>query len=220
MTAAEWGLLANISLKNGTLPHGNTDDGVYHANRSEKGAKISGSCKTLAGSGPATWTHDHTMTGVHDLCGNIDEFCRGLRVLDGKIQIAENNDAALPDCDLSPSGSCWTPLADDAGNQIFGGYKDGRAVITASGRIDGYSGCRWSNALIDTTSEKMKELALYAGEPNAYIWIDGTDGEYLLLRGGYWFHGGGAGVFAVSLGSPRSNVSAFVGGRSAFFKKH
>ena len=31
MTAAEWGLIANISLKNGTLPHGNTNNGQYHA---------------------------------------------------------------------------------------------------------------------------------------------------------------------------------------------
>ena len=33
MTRAEWGLLANLSLKNGTLPHGNTNYGKYHATR-------------------------------------------------------------------------------------------------------------------------------------------------------------------------------------------
>ena len=37
MTAAEWGLLACLSWKNGTLPHGNTNCGKYHADPTECG---------------------------------------------------------------------------------------------------------------------------------------------------------------------------------------
>ena len=50
------------------------------------------SYKTLTGSGPATWTHDHTASGVHDLCGNIWEFARGVRIRDGALWAAENNE--------------------------------------------------------------------------------------------------------------------------------
>ena len=40
MTRAEWGLLANLSKKNGTLPHGNTNYGKYHADSEEKGVLV------------------------------------------------------------------------------------------------------------------------------------------------------------------------------------
>ena len=83
MTRAEWGLLANLSLKNGTLPHGNTNYGKYHANPEEHGESAGETGKTKTGSGPATWTHDHTVEGVHDLTGNVWEMVRGLRIKDG-----------------------------------------------------------------------------------------------------------------------------------------
>jgi formylglycine-generating enzyme required for sulfatase activity len=91
----EWGLLANISLKNGTLPHGNTNSGSYHADGTEKGENYDGGYgKTLTGSGPATWTHNHTPEGVHDLCGNVWEMLRGLRLMTGELQVIKDNDAA------------------------------------------------------------------------------------------------------------------------------
>ena len=68
-------------------------------------------------------------------------------------------------------------------------------------------------------SEQLKELALYAGEPDAYCYIDSTDGEYFPLRGGRWGSGAYAGVFYTSLNNPRSYVSTHVGFRSAYFKK-
>ncbi len=62
LTAAEWGLLADTSLKLGTLPHGNTNCSRWHGDDKEQGAIIEDSYKTLTGSGPATWTHDHRRT--------------------------------------------------------------------------------------------------------------------------------------------------------------
>lgn len=96
MTAAEWGFLANLSLKLGTLPHGNTDYGAWHGDHKEHGQKAPNSNRTLTGTGPETWTHDHTKTGVHDLCGNIWEVLAGLRIKNGVLMVAANNDAALP----------------------------------------------------------------------------------------------------------------------------
>lgn len=51
MTAAEWGLLACTSWSNGTLPHGNTRCGKYHADPTECGVNVKDSNKTLTGSG-------------------------------------------------------------------------------------------------------------------------------------------------------------------------
>lgn len=223
LTAAEWGLLANISLKNGTLPHGNTNAGKYHADASEHG-EVYDSCYTLTGSGPATWTHDHTPTGVHDLCGNHWEMVRGLRLKDGKLQAATNNDAAL-DIDLAREGDGWQAVADDAGKAIrISVNDDGDIAITsepeAKDTEHSYDGCEWGDVNMDCESEQLKELALYPGEPKAYLWADSTSGEYFLFRGGGWNNGSHAGVFFSGFSSARSYVSTYVGFRSAYYVKH
>ena len=69
-------------------------------------------------------------------------------------------------------------------------------------------------------SEQLRALALFAGEEKAGCYVDSTEGEYILLRGGDWSDGGSAGGFDSSLSSPRSSASGDVGGRSAYFKKH
>ena len=63
-TAAERGLIANICHKNKVFPHGNTNCGNWHRDDSEKGKTYDGGYKTLTGSRPATWNHDHTPFGV------------------------------------------------------------------------------------------------------------------------------------------------------------
>lgn len=220
MTAAEWGLIANISLKNGTLPHGNTNNGQYHADASEKGVKYDGGDgRTLTGSGPATWTHNHTPEGVHDLCGNVWEMLRGLRIKDGVLYAAKDNDAAL-NIDLTQEGDDWHRIKDDSGN-IVKVSVDGSIKITTYPAIEqDYTGDCWEDVDIDCESEQLKELALFAGEPKAYLYIDSTNGEYFPVRGGRWAFGAYAGLFCTTLNNPRSNSSWSIGFRSAYFKKH
>lgn len=220
MTAAEWGLIANISLKNGTLPHGNTNDGQYHADTTEKGVKYDGgNGRTLTGSGPATWTHNHTPEGVHDLCGNVWEMLRGLRIKDGVLYAAKDNDAAL-NIDLTQEGDDWHRIKDDSGN-IVKVSVDGSIKITTYPAIEqDYTGDCWEDVDIDCESEQLKELALFAGEPKAYLYIDSTNGEYFPIRGGLWAYGAFAGLFYTNLYSPRSYSGWNIGFRSAYFKKH
>lgn len=218
LTAPEWGLLADLSLKNGTLPHGNTSRGRYDADGAEHG-KVYDDFYTFTGSGPATWTHDHTPTGVHDLCGNHWEMIRGLRMKDGKLQAARNNDAAL-DIDLTLEGDGWQAVTDDAGKPIKVSV-DGGIIFTSEADIEqDYTGNCWEDVKIECESEQLKELALFAGEPNAYCYIDSTDGEYFPIRGGNWADGAAAGVFYTYLSSARSSVGASIGFRSAYFKKN
>ena len=64
----------------------------------------------------------------------------------------------------------------------------------------------------------MKNLGLFVGEPETYIYAD-MNGERLPLCGGDWGDGSGAGVFYVHLYNPRSLSHGSVGFRSAYYRK-
>lgn len=219
MTAAEWGLVANICNRDGTYPHGNTKYGKYHADPSEEGATFDGGAgKTLTGSGPAMWTHNHKPDGIHDLCGNVWEMIRGLRIINGKIEVAKDNNAAL-DIDLTEAGDDWQPLTAPNGKQINFSVGDDFKFTTDEPE-DGYNGTEWENVYSDFGfSDELKELALYPGEDNAYLYVDSTEGEYLPFRGGSWYGGTRAGVFCTYLAYGRANAGSYLGFRSAYFKK-
>lgn len=217
-TAAERGLLANICKKNDVFPHGNTNYGKWHGDEKEKGETY-GYGRTLTGTGPATWNHDYTVFGVSDLCGNIYEWFRGLRLMNGVLQAPENNDAAM-DIDLSEDSDKWKPLLADNGKIIRMDCTDGDVRFTTDEDIsEDYNGCEWQDVVMDIeVTEQMKELALYPGEPNAYLYVD-TEGERLPLCGGRWAYAAGAGVFGVDLHAARSNSHDLIGFRSAFYRK-
>lgn len=91
--------------------------------------------------------------------------------------------------------------------------------LAESDHEEEYDGCRWEDVNIDCESETLKELALYPGEPEAYCYIDSTEGEYLPICGGYWNNTSSAGVFHVGLSHPRSHANGSLGFRSAYFRK-
>lgn len=216
MTAVERGFLANLSLREGTLPHGNTNYGKYHADESETGECFDG-YKTLTGSGPATWSHDHTVFGVHDLCGNVWERIRGMRLIDGVLQVAENNDAAM-EIDLSAKGTAWKDVM-YGGKPVRFDCTDGVRITTEEDIDEDYTGESWEDVSFDFgVAEFLKELALYDGEPSACVYA-ATEGERLPRCGGNWSGGASAGVFYVNLYNPRSGSNSVIGFRSAFYRK-
>ena len=82
-----------------------------------------------------------------------------------------------------------------------------------------YDGCEWGDAEFEfDATEQMKELALYPGEPEAYLYAD-TEGERLPVAGGSWHIGANAGVFNLYLVHARSYSHGYVGFRSAFYGK-
>lgn len=223
LTAAEWGLLANLCAMNKVYPHGNTKDGKWNGDENEHGVWAdSDRDVTLTGSGPATWTHDQTPSGVHDLCGNIWEMTRGARMMNGALQAAENNDAAMPETDLSRNGSGWKPVTDNEGKPIYCDCKDGVRFTTDGDSAGSWNGEPWVNVKLGCESEQMKELAYYNGGESLDVrcYVDATEGEYCPFRGGDWNYGGDAGVFVLALAYPRSNTWDYGGGRCAFYKKH
>lgn len=144
---------------------------------------------------------------------------RGLRIRNGVLEAAKNNDAAM-DIDLTLEGDCWEAIRDDEGKIIRISVDDDNICITTDPEIEqDYTGTRWNNVQINCNSEQLKELALFAGEPDAYCYMDCTDGEYLPLCGGDWNSTSNAGVFYVDLNSPRSSLDAGIGFRSAYYGK-
>ena len=68
-------------------------------------------------------------------------------------------------------------------------------------------------------TEEMKELALYPGEPKAYCYIDGSEGEWFASRGGDWNSSSNYGVFSLYGSNPRSSAYHGIGFRSAYFRR-
>lgn len=225
ITNDEWAALAHQSRKNGTLPRGNTDCGKSHSHPEETGTTYkdsSGSSKTLTGSGPVTWNHDHTAEGVADMCGNIWEHVGGIRFVNGQVQVIPNNEAAAG-ADQSKDSKEWTPLYTADGDTIYYDVEDGRIglrpVEPDSKDYDGVEFKELIGSAIDVP-EKLIELGLYPApgyEGTDYFWLD-TDGERIVLRGGAWITGASAGVFYFSGYYSRAYVAWGVGFRSALVR--
>ena len=135
--------------------------------------------------------------------------------MDGVIEAIPDNNAAA-DIDMSKDSDKWVALMKD-GKPIRINAEDGGLKFTTEESGMDYDGCEWGDAEFEfDATEQMKELALYPGEPEAYLYAD-TEGERLPVAGGRWSSGAAAGVFILNLGDARSISNGFVGFRSAFY---
>lgn len=227
MTNAEWAAVALWCKKNGFLPHGNNNYGKDTAEGSLPQKALATTrdssnriCRTATGSGPVSWYHDNTAAGIADLNGNVWEWCGGMRLVNGEIQIIPNNDAADWNNPLTPASTLWRAI-----------MPDGSLVAPGTAGTLKW-GTAWSNtkfASIVTTPAAtgagitlLESLGLmpHAGATSAdygddAVWATLTD-ERLPIRGGYWYNAASAGVFALAHDNLRSNVSAHFGFRAAF----
>lgn len=137
--------------------------------------------------------------------------------MDGVIEVIPDNNAAA-DIDMSKDSDKWVALMKD-GKPIRINAEDGGLKFTTEESGMDYDGCEWGDAEFEfDATEQMKELALYPGEPEAYLYAD-TEGERLPIAGGAWLNGASAGVFHLDLGSARSSSGGGIGFRSTFYGK-
>lgn len=231
-----WSAIALWCRKNGTMPRGNNNYGADHAYGHEKGVPTyyeSGKIARCAtGSGPNTWNHNWMPDGIADLNGNVWEWCAGMRLMNGEIQIIPYANCMAADASMGASSTLWKAIAADgtlvepgsAGTLKYN-YVSGHIQLT-SGDItpeDTWRGDTYQNMTLDsalTVPEIAKALLIYPDEPGGDYGGDGhymnNSGERLPICGGGWSNASGAGVFSVHLYYPRSSSPSGIGFRSAY----
>jgi hypothetical protein len=121
ITNAEWALISLLAKNiNSYQPKGNNSYGKDYQDPDDLRyygipTYISGDriARVGCGTGPVSWAHDGTPWGVYDLNGNIYEYCSGLRLGAGEINIIKNNDAADSTIDVSRDSALWQGILPD-----------------------------------------------------------------------------------------------------------
>lgn len=239
-----WGLtpfslFGAISLwckKNGTIPFGNNSGGKDVTHPHERGVtylkSASGITPTATGSGPATWYHDHTPFGIADLNGNIYDWCAGMRLVMGEIQIIPYANCMRATCDIGENSSEWKAI-NASGSLVEPGvpgtlkfdYVNNEIILctrissqTSSGKATFES---ISTDIGLNVPQILKELALFpadtSGYDGDYFYINNAESESLPLRGGCYNLGLGSGIFCTKIVEPRGYKYYNSGFRSAYY---
>ena len=239
-----WSQIALWCRKNGTMPRGNNNYGKDHAYSLEKGAPTLYESATAAshageptrcatGSGPATWNHNWLPDGIADLNGNVNEWCAGIRMVDGEFQFIPYANCMDPDISMGANSTAWKALnasgeyvePGSSGTLKYDWLSSKLTLITGSvtdtenvNRSTGYTSMAADSGL--TVPELAKILLLYPDELGGDYGGDAhyanLTGERLPFCGGTWINGSTAGVFYVYLGNFRSYATSYIGFRSAY----
>lgn len=206
-TAAEWAAIALWCKKNGFLPHGNNYYGKDSRENEYKAIQSSTEVSRVAtGTGPLTWSHDGTPSGIWDMNGNAWEWQGGMRVVWGEIQILANNNAADPDNPQNTTSTCWKAINAADGSMVEPECKTTDTAATLSGNTvridyinevwkystsitnasDTYRGCDFCNVVCDTTISDAAKVLLRA---LALLPDNGTEAADYESDNVYWNNG-------------------------------
>ncbi len=161
-TNAEWAAIALWCKKNGFMPYGNNNYGKDTRESNYKAIPTTfygpdsdqpeGTTAHVAtGTGPLTWSHDKTLSGIWDLNGNVWEWQGGIRLVWGELQILANNDAADPDNPQNTTSVCWKAINAADGSLVEPECEVGDSSATLSGstvKLDYVSGAwQWTTTV-------------------------------------------------------------------------
>ncbi len=248
MTRAEWAAVALWCKNNGTMPKGNnnygkdTADSVYQAIPSMARDGSNRIQRVATGTGPLSWSHDGTPSGIWDLNGNVNEWVGGIRTVYGEIQILANNNAADKDKSQSASSAQWQAINASDGTLIT---PNGSGTTTGSVKLrwdtnhwkltddatsDGTTtsqGCAFESIVADASlgtaaTLLLQALGLLKYDTNAgayngdYFYANSYEAERAFACGGHWHDGAYAGVFYCDGYHGRTSTNGGLGFRSAF----
>lgn len=217
MTRHEWAAVGLWCMANGFEPRGNTSWGRAHDATHETALRFDGRSpgdtegtgRTATGGGPASWRHDGTITGIADLVGNIWEWCDGLKLVDGRIHVTQDNRFDQPESEwtaldhyLSNEGGTLTLMNSQGGTDDQSLNVDWGGVAKASG----YTESQLLQRLLFSPAGVVPQGRLYAN----------ASGERFPNCGGNWHNGSSAGLAALNLNDTRSSTSSGRGFRPAF----
>lgn len=245
VSRAEWALLAQWCKNNGTQPKGNNNYGKDSTESNYKAIPTTkdgaNTAHVATGTGPLSWSHDGTPSGIWDLNGNVSEWIGGMRLVKGELQIMANNNAADKDNSQAANSAQWKAIKASDGTLID---PDGTGTTSGSIKLD-YVSSHWQwDTTISSQSDSSRNCSFEAITCSANI---GNDAKALLQAlclfkydetasayngdvfyanngaderafgcGGLWNYGAGAGVFCCFGFNDRSSTYAFIGFRSAF----
>ena len=248
MTAFEWGLMIAWCEHNGFIPLGNCAYGKWHTESNYKAIPMTkdGSGNTLhtaGGTGPLTWFHDQTPSGIADLCGNGWEWTGGIRTVHGELQILVNNNAADADNPQTAASTLWmaikgsddTLITPDGSGTTAGSVKMDyvsskiKYDTTLSNQADSSVYCLFKDITYDSTNIGADAVALLQAlgmlpvsgsliTTYSRCYMNNGAAERSFYRGGS-YNSSNAYGFASFVGSnPRSGTLTHLGFRSAFVK--
>lgn len=247
MTALEWGALIAWCENNGFIPLGNNNFGK-HSSESNYVAVPSNTPNageyanhTATGTGPLTWYHDKTPSGIADLCGDVWEWTGGIRTVYGELQILVNNNAADSDHPQTAASTEWKAIKASDGTLIT---PDGSGTTSGSVKMDyanskltydttisdtgtSYRSCEFKDITFSANiGDAAKDLLIALGMApkagtivstgNAVYW-DKNQAERSFDRGG-GYRNAASGFASFDGYYGRSNSFAFIGFRSAYCK--
>jgi hypothetical protein len=237
MTMWEQGLLMWLSMKMNTEPRGNTYYGRSHESGYEYECGIrsnglnpgtaSGTAKHRNGSGPSKWSHNHERWGIHDLVGSMSEWRDGMKIVDGRIYMPNDNYYALAEAswpaqdvyfDNTTATSDGAPRLSNARDNalVDSNYSSvTHNAMTLTAGFDGLDLAIRQRMLLAGLAPKISSIGTNPWSPKGTLYHRNY-GERLPLVGGYWADGSHAGLACLILTYLRSDVDGTLGSRLAF----
>ena len=247
MTRMEWGLIQRMCEAAGFVPKGNNNYGRHDSESFYKaiptymsGDKIG---RVATGTGPLTWYHDNSPSGISGLTGNVWEWMGAVRSVYGEIQFLVNNNGADSAHSQSPTSTEWKAIScvdgsfitpDGKGTtansvkiDIVGGKLQWAKTITHKNADDDWPSCTFGSITCSADIGANAKLLLQALGMMPYsssdlcaghtCWFRNSDEERAFLSGCSWYNpSNGLGSFNGS--SPRSYVGDGIGFRAAYCK--